>query len=157
MKDEFLNIEDSFKDINNANNLDDLNEQYVDKFATVQQKYRDEHITKLLELYVNFYSDKTKANKKYKTILFYFCLSVIFVFSVFFVYIICKEGFKNDKLSNLISVCITFISLIIGILTIITKYVFPKRDEEYITTIVEIIQNNDLENKRENIKINKKF
>lgn len=51
MKDEFLNIEDSFKDINNANNLDDLNEQYVDKFATVQQKYRDEHITKLLELY----------------------------------------------------------------------------------------------------------
>ena len=77
MKDEFLNIEDSFKDINNANNLDDLNEQYVDKFATVQQKYRDEHITKLLELYVNFYSDKTKANKKYKTILFYFCLSVI--------------------------------------------------------------------------------
>lgn len=36
---------------------------------------------------------------------------------------------------------------------IITKYVFPVNDEEYITRIVEIIQNNDLENKKENIRI----
>lgn len=41
--------------------------------------------------------------------------------------------------------------MIIGILTIIAKYVFPEKEEEYITRIVEIIQNNDLENKKENI------
>lgn len=31
-------------------------------------------------------------------------------------------------------------------------YVFPEKEEEYITRIVEIIQRNDLDNKRENIK-----
>ncbi len=30
----------------------------------------------------------------------------------------------------------------------ITKYIFPVNDEEYITRIVELIQNNDLENKK---------
>lgn len=49
-----------------------------------------------------------------------------------------------------ITACISFISLIIGLLTIITKYFFPENDEQYITTIVESIQKNDLENKREN-------
>ena len=155
MKKEFLDIKDSILGMNDVNNLDDLNEPYFDKYATEQQRHRDKHITKLLQLYVDFYNCKIKSNKWYKEILFYFCLATILVFSIFFVYIICKEGFKNDKLFNLISVCITFISLIIGILTIITKYVFPEDDEKYITRIVEIIQTNDLENKRENIKINK--
>ena len=50
------------------------------------------------------------------------------------------------------SVCLTFLTLIVGILKIITKYVFPVNDEEYITRIVELIQNNDLENKKENIR-----
>lgn len=49
--------------------------------------------------------------------------------------------------------CITFLTLIVGVLTIITKYVFPENEEEYITRIVEIIQRNDLENKKENIKV----
>lgn len=49
-----------------------------------------------------------------------------------------------------VTACISFISLIISLLTIITKYFFPENDEQYITTIVEAIQKNDLENKREN-------
>ena len=58
---------------------------------------------------------------------------------------------------QLISVCITFLTLIVSILKIITKYVFPKKEEEYITRIVEIIQNNDLENKKENINVKTKI
>ena len=54
-----------------------------------------------------------------------------------------------------ITACISFISLIIGLLTIITKYFFPENDEQYITTIVESIQKNDLENKRENARYKK--
>ena len=46
----------------------------------------------------------------------------------------------------------SFISLVIGLLTIITKYFFPESDEQYITKIVETIQQNDLENKKENAK-----
>lgn len=39
------------------------------------------------------------------------------------------------------------------LLKIITKDVFPVNDEEHITRIVELIQNNDLENKKENIRV----
>lgn len=46
----------------------------------------------------------------------------------------------------------SFISLVIGLLTIITKYFFSENDEQYITKIVETIQQNDLENKKENAK-----
>ena len=52
------------------------------------------------------------------------------------------------NVAKLISVCVTFLTLIVGIMTIITKYVFPENEEEYITRIVEIIQNNDLEHKK---------
>ena len=47
--------------------------------------------------------------------------------------------------------------MVVGILKIITKYVFSDKDEEYITKIVEIIQNNDLENKKENIKTSREI
>ena len=59
-----------------------------------------------------------------------------------------------EYLLRLIPICITFITLIIGTLNIIVKYVFPEKEEEYITKIVELIQNNDLEHKKENIKCN---
>ena len=39
------------------------------------------------------------------------------------------------------------------LLQTITKYIFPENEEEYITRIVEMIQNNDLENKKENIRV----
>lgn len=78
-------------------------------------------------------------------------------FSAIFAILILKFDFVNNNASipamvEVISVCITFLSLIVGILTIMVKYVFPENEEEYITRIVEIIQNNDLENKKENIR-----
>ena len=48
--------------------------------------------------------------------------------------------------------CVSFLTLIVGLLHIVTKYVFPENDEEYITRIVEMIQTNDLKNKQENAK-----
>ena len=38
------------------------------------------------------------------------------------------------------------------LLEIIAKYIFPKNEEKNITEIVKAIQNNDLEDKRINIK-----
>lgn len=63
-----------------------------------------------------------------------------------------KSDLNVTDLAAFITACISFISLIIGLLTIITKYFFPENGEQYITQIVELIQKNDLENKRENAK-----
>ncbi len=66
------------------------------------------------------------------------------------------EANSIPEVIQFISVCVTFLGLIVGLLQIITKYVFPENEEEYITRIVELIQNNDLENKKENIKVHVK-
>lgn len=63
-----------------------------------------------------------------------------------------QSNLQVSDLVAFVTACVSFVSLIIGLLTIITRYFFPHNDEKYITTIVESIQKNDLENKRENAK-----
>lgn len=72
------------------------------------------------------------------------------------IYFLCNLRNIDSKeyILKILPICITFITLIIGTLKIIVKYVFPEKEEEYITKIVEIIQNNDLEHKKENIRCN---
>ena len=123
-----------------------------------QQKRRDRKITELLSIYVENYKDKSKSNKWYKSILFGICILILAAFSISFIVFICKIDIhgKMDSIANvvqIISVCVTFLGLIIGLLQTITKYIFPENEEEYITRIVEMIQNNDLENKKENIRV----
>ncbi len=135
----------------------EMNNAYKDNFTTEQQRSRDKKVTELLNQYVDGYVYKNKSNKWYKGILFGCCCVILVTFSVVFIVLICNINFGTkdnsiNELVELISICITFLTLIVGILKIITKYVFPENEEEYITRIVEIIQNNDLENKKQNIK-----
>ena len=130
----------------------------MDTYATRQQKSRDRKITELLSTYVEAYNYKSKSNKWYKGILFFICVGILIIFCISFILFIRNVDFNGEANSvvdviQLISVCITFLGLIVGLLKIITKYVFPENEEEYITRIVELIQNNDLENKKENIKV----
>ena len=92
------------------------------------------------------------------TLLFGICILILLCFTVTLIALVLKFNGSTDAKSiesvvQLITVCVTFLTLIVSILKIITKYVFPANDEEYITRIVEIIQNNDLENKKENIRV----
>lgn len=134
---------------------------YIDTYMTKQQRLRDKKVTELLNHYVRGYKYKIQSNKWYKGILLGCSCVILLAFSSVFIFLILKMDFTNQNgsfasLAEVISVCITFLSLIIGILTVIAKYVFPEHEEEYITRIVEIIQNNDLENKKENIMAQRK-
>ena len=151
-------ISKSLNCIEVINDDDEINNTYVDEFTTKQQRARDKKITELLQLYVDAYSYKNKSNKWYKGILFGVCTLILLSFTVTLVVLVVKFNHPANKKSieavvQLITSCITFLTLIVSILKIITKYVFPANDEEYITRIVEIIQNNDLENKKENIRV----
>lgn len=132
-----------------------LNTPYYDKYATGEQMERDQEITELLKRYVEGYEYKVKSAKWYKGIITGLCCTIVLGFSIVLGIKLIGTDFSTVQatgLAEMIAVCITFLSSVIGILTIITKYVFPEKEEEYITRIVEIIQTNDLENKRENIK-----
>lgn len=128
---------------------------YKDPFVTKEQKKRDEHITELLNEYVSCYASKVKHSKICRYIILIPCILIIIAFSILLI-VLSVRLLRTDKNLNIqdlvafITACVSFISLIIGLLTIITKYFFPENDEQYITTIVESIQRNDLDNKREN-------
>ncbi|MDO4293956.1 MAG: hypothetical protein Q4C65_12110 [Eubacteriales bacterium] len=128
---------------------------YKDPFVTREQKKRDEHITRLLGKYVSFYESKVQHSKICRYIILIPCMAIILAFSALLIFLSLKvlnvdSDLNIQDVAAFITACISFISLIIGLLTIITKYFFPENDEQYITTIVESIQKNDLENKREN-------
>lgn len=142
-----------------SSNNKELDRPYNDNFMTEQQKQRDKKITELLTDYTETYKCKSKCNKIYKILIFALFYIIMLVFSGSLVYIGYKVNFMDKSLTteNLIAfigTCVTFITLIVGLLKTIVEYIFPQNEEEYITRIVESIQNNDLENKRENIKSN---
>lgn len=136
-----------------AENEDELG--YKDPFVTKEQIKRDKHVTELLNEYVSFYKSKVKHSKICRYIILVPCVGIIIAFAILLIILSYRVvGIPDDMtIKNLvafITACLSFISLIIGLLTIITKYFFPENDEQYITTIVESIQRNDLDNKREN-------
>lgn len=130
---------------------------FNDKYTTKEQKHRDTEVTKLLAAYVKTYEKKTERNTLKQDILFYTCLAIIDVFAFVFITAIVVAFLRITSVSytglaTIITASVSFIALVIGLLTIITKYFFPENDEQYITKIVETIQQNDLENKKENAK-----
>lgn len=131
---------------------------FDDKYQTSQQKIRDYEITKLLKKYVEAYSEKVYNRKRYRNALFILSAAILIVFSAALLVFLynCVKDFNLIEIPGvitIISLCITFLTSILGLFTIITKFCFPENDEEYITKIVEAIQKNDLENKKENMKI----
>ena len=130
---------------------------YKDPFVTLQQKKRDQKITELLTEYVNFYKKKVRHSTICRYLILTPCVLIILGFAVLLGYFALRivhaaAPLEIGDLVSFVTACVSFISLIIGLLTIITKYFFPENDEQYITAIVEAIQKNDLENKRENAK-----
>lgn len=145
-------IGDDFNNTRQENNL-----PFEDKYTTEEQKHRDTEVTKLLAAYVKTYEKKTERNTLKQDILFYTCLAIINVFAIVFITAIVVAFLRITSVSytglaTIITASVSFIALVIGLLTIITKYFFPENDEQYITKIVETIQQNDLENKKENAK-----
>ena len=138
---------------------DDETLGYQDPFVTQQQMDRDRLVTELLAEYVVFYGRKVRHSTVCRYMILIPCIAIVCVFSgVLVSFAVQMLGSRAQMpvsasdLAAFITACVSFISLIIGLLTIITKYFFPENDEQYITTIVESIQKNDLENKRENEK-----
>lgn len=132
-------------------------EGFDDPFVTAEQKQRDSQITKLLTAYVGSYENKANSSKICRFAILVSCLLIVIFFAVVLAIIVINAlnadvVFCTSQIVGFVTACVSFISLIIGLLTIITKYFFPEDDEKYITKIVETIQQNDLENKRENAK-----
>lgn len=125
-----------------------------DPFETPNQNERDNQITVLLTAYVTFYKRKVFHSTVCRYLILVPCLLIIVAFACsLFDFASNINSFEHEiqvtDVISFVTACISFISLIVSLLVIITKYFFPENDEQYITKIVESIQKNDLETKRE--------
>lgn len=130
-------------------------EQLKDEWLTEQQASRDKKITKLLDLYVTAYENKVNSNPKYRLGIMIGCAVTIIAAIVGCTYITVNIIPMEEKsIGDIVALITAFggvLGTLAGIVQIITKYVFPENEEQYITEIVKAIQTNDLENKKVNI------
>lgn len=158
-EDTVLDIGDVMPFFSGVSSSRQLEKTFYDAYLTEGQKKRDREITKLFTYYVASYNEKRTSNPKYKNIILGICCTIVVVFSGVFLYLLLHVAgtintIRVNNVVALITVCITYLTLVIGILKIITEYVFPQKEEEYVTRIVKAIQKNDLKNKIENMKHN---
>ena len=130
-----------------------------DNWQTEEQKKRDVKISELLTQYVKAYSEKvsfviSKRNAIVELLLWAISILIITIVVITFIFCFAKNGIEENLIA-IISSYVSILSLIFGLLTTITKYIFPENDEKYITEIVSSIQKNDLENKKLNIDASK--
>lgn len=122
--------------------------------TTEEQRKRDKMITELLKTYMEAYKRKAKEGIWYRRVILGLCVGIIggFAFMLWRLpgqFFGKEAGLEMEDMVSFVTACVSFLTLIIGVLHIITKYFFPENDEEYITRIVKSIQDNDLENRKE--------
>lgn len=125
---------------------------------TPEENKRDGQITSLLSEYVRSYKGKVNFLDKYKKRFLNLAIvwASVLVVAVIWLPIACFLVLGSDAgtidIAGVIASEVTFAGLVFGLLKIITTYIFSPNDEKYITEIVKAIQQNDLENKKENLK-----
>ena len=128
----------------------------VKDFLTPQQRSRDERTTILYEEFVAAYSEKRTFLKKSKRTIRCWAIAwitaIVSLIGYSLVHVLSFTDRNIGDIVILVSAIVPMLSAIIGILVIITKYVFPENEEQHITEIVKLILENDLKNKQENIK-----
>lgn len=135
------------------NTINEDRTTYQEKFATKEQKSRDEVITSILHNYHKNYNNKIKYNKKHKEGIIELCFTLIeitfLIFIASIVLMLFCENLRNSiqGIASLLTVCVSLLGLIIGVFKIVTRYIFPEKEEEYITQIVSAIQENDYNTK----------
>lgn len=122
---------------------------YRDPYQTHPQQERDDIITNLLRAYYDSYIDKRRTKIFCQKVILGICASSILGSVVGLLFLTHQFVFHPQNFSDLnavvgfVTAFASFFGLVFGLVTIITKFAFPKNDEEYITTIVKAIQEND--------------
>lgn len=133
------------KAIDNIREADsDYNSKRFDKRG--DEIIRDHFVTILFKKYIEKYQNKVDSDKTYKKIIFWASGVLLLAFLVL-IYIIAigllQKGTATIHLATALTAIASISGCIFGIINTIVKYVFPVKEEKYITDIVKSIQHND--------------
>lgn len=122
------------------------------KFSANNRESRDDVTTELYNKYRDRFQEHNDFKKGYKVKLYSLCKNILTALSIGIIACILAVIIKDDlKLGEIIAIiipsCVTYVSSIISILTIIAKHLFPLDEEQYVNDIVKTIIETDLKSK----------
>lgn len=137
----------------NANSIEDID--YDAKFNSISKKNisdRDDAYTKLLKHYVNVTKCRNIIKEIHKWLYFWIIMALTSAFGISICYLLFKFDVSNaddiDNMVVIITAVISFVSVIISIPLIITKYLFSSKEDKRIADIILHTQRHDLDNKK---------
>ena len=128
----------------------DLLNSYADGLGKIhiEVSERNKYLSELLKNYVQQRRSRIIINNHLKIIVFIGIVVIFYAFSRCIFTTINEFDFNNTKtnvnsLISLITVAVTYCGSLIGVLEIITKYLFPISEENDATSILKAIIEND--------------
>ncbi len=117
---------------------------------TSAEKNREEIFNTLLYEIVLMYSTKTKSNNLLKIILFFVSCAILLAFAAIFAIgtinvTTQQSGVNTQGVITILSLCVSFSASVIGIIKIITEYIFSKTENDIIPAIIKAIKTKAME------------
>ena len=120
---------------------------HVDKLETREQKKRDANYSQLLSTYAEEIAEKRKTNKIYKHFIFWTSLSLFVLVALASIIMVILAIIKTN-LANVLVGSVSLLSTMLTMPKMLIQYLFPIDEQLSNAKLIEIMQNNDLENKR---------
>jgi hypothetical protein len=131
------------------------NDNFVGFMKTNHQNHRDYLTSLFFQNYVNTQKDKLDFRNKWRKVLsigagisVMIIVLALMILPVIFIFVMPQKNTVFENIITLIATIVPLTSALIGILTIVTKYVFPENDDQSVTDIVKAILSNDYENRK---------
>ena len=124
------------------------NENYAKNLTKIQEDFvvRNVLLTSLLSNYITQREKRVKTNHTFKNIIFWVFIAILCIM-VITTAIVAIVALRRDSVKNivaLISVLLTFLSSLIIIFEIISKYLFPADEEKDTIEMIRTVIENDI-------------
>lgn len=126
------------------------NESYAAQLTRVHQEFvkRNKSLTGLLDDYIDNRNDRVKENKLCKRVIFWVFISIFVLLTVAVIYIFTKTDINESNISvitSLVTVAATYLTSILSIINIISKYLFPIDEEKDTIEMIKTVIGNDVQ------------
>ena len=125
------------------------NESYAAQLTEVHKEFvkRNKSLTGLLDNYIENKKDRVKENKLCKQVIFWVFMSIFVLLSVTVVCVFRKTNINESNAAvttSLVTVAVTYLTSILSIIIVISKYLFPVDEEKDTIEMIKTVIGNDV-------------
>ena len=133
----------------NYDNKPTENEKYAEQLFNVHEEFvqRNKKLTVLLENFVTQREARVRTNNFFKIFMFWFFVGILAILTATLIVFIANNIVVKTTFTtiSLISISVTYLTSLIGIFQIMSKYLFPVDEEKDTISMIKTVINNDIQ------------